>query len=81
VQEECGFIFFDMVANAFLPQQVRRTLGSLVKVGSGKMLIGEFREMASSGKLAMAEPVAPPQGLCLKKVNYSDIGFVSHENL
>lgn len=80
VRKENDFIFLDMVANAFLPQQVRRTAGSLVKVGSGDMQVEEFYEMANSGGIGMAKPVAPPHGLCLVKVNYPDIGFKSYED-
>jgi len=81
IHKEREFMFFDMVAHAFLPHQVRRTVGSLIKVGSGKMGIEEFGEMISSGKLGMANLAAPPHGLCLIKVNYSDFGFTSYENL
>jgi tRNA pseudouridine38-40 synthase len=74
------FIFFDMVANAFLPHQVRRTIGSLMEVGSGRMAITEFQKIANSGKIGQAKVAASPKGLYLIKVNYSNIGF-SNENI
>ena len=77
---EGNFIFFDMVAIAFLPQQVRRTLGSLLEVGSGEKDISEFYEIASSGEIGRAKAVVPAHGLCLVKVNYSSIGF-NYENI
>ncbi len=81
VRKEGDFVFFDMVANAFLPQQVRRTVGSLIRIGSGAMEVGKFCEMAASGMIGAAKIVAPPHGLCLMKVNYSDVGFVNYENI
>ncbi|HAZ32198.1 MAG TPA: tRNA pseudouridine(38-40) synthase TruA [Dehalococcoidia bacterium] len=81
VRREGRLMFFNMAANAFLPQQVRRTAGSLLRVGSGEMEVDEFWEMAGSGLIGAAKPVAPPHGLCLMRVNYSDIGFTDHENI
>ena len=81
VRRENSSVLFDMVANAFLPQQVRRTVGSLIRVGSGDMAIDEFCAMASSNEIGLAKRVAPPHGLCLMKVNYSDIRFVDYENI
>jgi len=79
-EQENEFLYFDMVSRAFLPQQVRRTVGSLLEVGSGKLEVSEFFEIACSGEIGRAKPVVPPHGLCLIKVNYSDIGF-SYENI
>ena len=74
-------MFFDMEAKAFLPQQVRRTIGSLLRVGLGEVEVGCFRKMAGSGVIGAAKPVAPAHGLCLMRVNYSDIGFTDYENI
>jgi len=63
---------FDMEANSFLPQQVRRTVGALIEVGRGKKTVEEFGEMARSKKRGVAGPTAPAHGLCLMKVNYRD---------
>lgn len=81
VRREGRLVFFDMVANAFLPQQVRRTIGSLLKVGSGEMEVKCFHKMAGSGLIGAARPVAPAHGLCLVRVNYSNIGFSDDENI
>ncbi len=45
------------------------------------MEVDEFCEMAGSGLIGAAKPVAPPHGLCLMRVNYSDIGFTDYENI
>ena len=69
------------MANAFLPQQIRRMVGSLIEVGTGKMNVKELGEMVNSKKIGVTQRVAPPNGLCLMKVNYSAIGFRNHENI
>lgn len=79
-KREDEFVYFDMISKAFLPQQVRRTVGILLEVGLGKMEVSEFFEIARSGEIGKAKLVVPPHGLCLMKVNYSDIGL-SHENI
>jgi tRNA pseudouridine38-40 synthase len=63
-------ITIEMEANAFLRQQVRRTAGALVRVGSGRMAVEAFRALLQSAEPATAGPVAPPQGLCLVAVSY-----------
>ena len=80
VTKDGEFVFFDIIANAFLPQQVRRTIASLIEVGSERMGLEEFKEMANSGKIGQSKLVASPQGLYLMKVNYSNIGF-NNENV
>ncbi len=60
----------DMVANSFLPHQVRNTVGSLIKVGQGKMTVDEFYGMVEAKRPGLAGPTAPAGGLCLMRVNY-----------
>jgi len=63
-------IVLDMVADSFLPHQVRNTVGSLLKVGQGKMTVDEFYSMVEAKTPGLASPTAPADGLCLMKVNY-----------
>ena len=58
-------------ANAFLPHQMRMTVGSLLKVGLKLSDVAAFRKIFESGKPATAGPAVPPGGLFLMKVNYS----------
>ena len=68
---------FYMVANSFLPHQVRNTVGVLIKLGAGKLGLDEFRRIMEAKTLGMAGPAAPAHGLCLTKVNYPfDLEFV-----
>jgi tRNA pseudouridine38-40 synthase len=67
-----------MVANSFLPHQVRHTMGALMKVGLGKSDVAAFQEILRSKRPSIAGPALPPQGLCLLKVNYP---FFEHSEL
>ena len=57
-------------ADGFLPHQVRRMVGALERVGSGRLTPVQFAEMVD-GPPASAGPVAPPQGLTLIAVHYA----------
>ena len=70
-------VFLDMVANGFLPQQVRRTAGALVEVGVGRLGLHEFGELAECGKLGAADRVLPAKGLSLMKISYPMLLFSS----
>jgi len=61
---------YRMMANSFLPHQVRNTVGLLVKVGLGKVGLEEFRQILEAKTLGLAGPTAPACGLCLTRVNY-----------
>jgi tRNA pseudouridine38-40 synthase len=61
---------FEIEANAFLPQMVRRIAGTLVEVGRGRLMPGEFERMVNEAPPGAASRTAPPLGLCLMKVRY-----------
>jgi len=63
-------VIFNMAANSFLPHQIRNTVGTLIRVGTGKMTINEFYSIIKAGKTGMAGPTIPASGLYLMKVNY-----------
>jgi tRNA pseudouridine38-40 synthase len=68
-------VSFEAEADAFLPHQVRRTVGALVEVGLGRQTPQSFEALLREGKPAAAGPAAPPQGLCLMRVTYPDLDF------
>ncbi len=68
-------VHLEMEGNAFLPQQVRRTVGAVLQVGVGKETVQAFKAQADSGRRGAAHWVVPPSGLCLRQVNYK--GFPS----
>ena len=71
--KRCGRrILVEMEANAFLPHQVRRTVGSLLEVGRGRLSTGEFKGLLCEARPGTASFTAPARGLCLMKVRYED---------
>jgi len=82
LERDGELVTFHMVANSFLPHQVRNTVGALIRVGLGKMSIDEFRSIIEARKPGMAGPTAPACGLCLNRINYpSPLGEMCNENL
>ncbi len=70
VEREGELVVFRMAANSFLPHQVRNTVGTLVRVGLGRMNLDEFRSIMEARLPGRAGPTAPACGLCLDRVNY-----------
>jgi tRNA pseudouridine38-40 synthase len=70
VEKDGELVIFNIVASSFLPHQVRNTIGTLIKVGLGKMTIDEFRSILEARKPGLAGPTVPAHGLCLMGVNY-----------
>lgn len=68
---ESPWLYFDIEANAFLYRMVRSLVGTLLEVGKGRMTVQAFREVLIGRKRAQAGPTAPPHGLCLIEVKYS----------
>jgi tRNA pseudouridine38-40 synthase len=64
------FIYFDIVANAFLYRMVRNIVGALLLVGIGKLSPGRFEEILQAKDGRRAGTPVPAHGLCLMRVNY-----------
>ncbi len=62
-------IEISMEADAFLPHQVRRTVGALERVGAGATSPREFAALIDAPASSVG-PAAPPQGLTLEAVRY-----------
>jgi len=71
VEREGEFTVVKIVANSFLPHQVRSTVGLLIRLGLGKIGIRDFRDIIEARRVGLAGPVSPACGLCLMKVNYA----------
>jgi len=71
-EKKGDFTVFRIVANSFLPHQVRSTVGLLIRVGLGKIGSEGFRDIMEAGSLGLAGPLSPACGLCLEKVNYPE---------
>jgi tRNA pseudouridine38-40 synthase len=70
LERDGELVTFHMVANSFLPHQVRNTVGALIRVGLGKMSVDEFHSIIEAKKPGTAGPTAPACGLCLTQINY-----------
>lgn len=63
-------VWLDVQANAFLQHMVRRIVGCLVQVGTGKRSSAEFEILLRDAEPGAAKSTAPAQGLSLIKVRY-----------
>ena len=72
VSRKGEWIVLDIEANAFLPQQVRRTMGALVAVGNGQSSVEAFQGLVQGRECAPPVQNAPAHGLCLVKVRYAE---------
>jgi tRNA pseudouridine38-40 synthase len=70
VVKKADLVIFNIIAKSFLPHQVRNTVGTLLRVGLGKISIEDFKVIVEAKKPGLAGPTVPAQGLYLVKVNY-----------
>jgi tRNA pseudouridine38-40 synthase len=63
-------VSFHFTADGFLYRMVRNLVGALVKVGHGKISIGEFAEILHARSRSRAPATAPACGLYLMRVMY-----------
>ncbi len=75
VRAEGPRVTFEIEGTAFLPHQVRRTVGALVEIGRGKLAPERFRQWLEVPEPNMVGPAAPPHGLCLIAVTYDGLDF------
>lgn len=65
-------IVYNVKANRFLRGMVRGLVGTMLRVGRGKLSLSEFRTVIESKDCTRADFAVPPQGLFLMQVNYPD---------
>lgn len=65
-----GRIVYNVSANRFLRGMVRGLVGTMLRVGRGKLTLEEFRTVIESRDCTQADFAVPPQGLCLMQVKY-----------
>jgi tRNA pseudouridine38-40 synthase len=82
VEKEGDMVKFHIAANAFLPHQVRNTVGLLIRVGQRKITVKKFKNIMEAKQPGLAGPTVPAQGLYLMRVNYPrPLGEYHDENL
>jgi tRNA pseudouridine38-40 synthase len=74
LSREGAQVAFEIEGNAFLPHQVRRTVGALVEIGRGRLEPASFARWLERPEPNAAGPTAPPHGLCLMRVTYGEDG-------
>jgi tRNA pseudouridine38-40 synthase len=70
VEEDDGYLAFEIEADGFLRFMVRNIVGTLLNVGLGKISPEDFKCILDSKDRDQAGATAPAHGLFLKKVNY-----------
>ena len=73
-REGCALLF-DIEADAFLPQMVRRLVGAHVRIGRKSLEVEEFVRLLTQADAGTIGPTAPAHGLCLQRVQY-DEGYI-----
>lgn len=68
--EKDGVLQLDFTGDGFLQNMVRILVGTLVEIGEGKRKAEELPDVLAAGNRARAGFTAPPQGLCLLRVDY-----------
>ncbi|MFC1898905.1 tRNA pseudouridine(38-40) synthase TruA [Chloroflexota bacterium] len=63
-------LIFSIEGSSFLIHQVRRTVGTLILVGQGKMTPDQFCSIIEARKTELVGPTVPACGLCLMRVSY-----------
>jgi tRNA pseudouridine38-40 synthase len=75
VSARCGRVTVEFEAQAFLPHQVRRTVGPLVEIGLGRMTEATLGELLREAAPSSAGPAAPAHGLYLVSIAYDGLEF------
>ncbi len=70
--ENSNTFSFTVRGSGFLRFMVRSLVGTLVRVGLGKISVGDFADIFMACDRSKAGPIAKPQGLFLVKVEYQE---------
>ena len=63
-------VYFYLEANAFLRHMVRLIVGTVLRVGQGRLAPSAVRDILGARRLAASGPAVPARGLYLVKVTY-----------
>ena len=67
---ERNFLVFTFAGNGFLYKQIRNMVGTLLKIGNGRMPIEQMGRILEEKNRDLAGPTAAPNGLYLKEILY-----------
>ncbi|MEN9406062.1 MAG: tRNA pseudouridine(38-40) synthase TruA [Bacillota bacterium] len=68
IKQEDRTTVFEVVGNGFLYNMVRIMVGTLCKIGQGKLI--DLKEVLEARERSVAGPTMPPEGLYLVQVGY-----------
>ena len=66
------FLIFTFSGNGFLYKQVRNMVGTLLKIGNGRMPVHQIKRILEEKNRDLAGPTAAGNGLYLKEIIYED---------
>jgi len=75
VQGDESRVWFEITANRFLHNMVRRLTGALVEVGRGRLNPGDLRKILRTCDRHRGGPNLPPQGLFFVDVDYGPVAM------
>ncbi|MEP6928081.1 MAG: tRNA pseudouridine(38-40) synthase TruA [Ginsengibacter sp.] len=70
-QKKNDFIIYDVVANRFLRGMVRGLVGTMLRVGTGKISLIEFIEIIKNKNFVKVDFSVPAKGLYLSEIKYN----------
>jgi tRNA pseudouridine38-40 synthase len=70
IVQKGSYLTFTVHGDGFLQNMVRILVGTLLEVGYGRMTPAQVGEILAAQNRSLAGPTAPPEGLCLMKVDY-----------
>ena len=70
VDEKRNFLIFTFSGNGFLYKQIRNMVGTLLKIGNGRMPVEQIDLILEKKDRNLAGPIAAPSGLYLKEIRY-----------
>ena len=70
IQQTKALLYLNFHGTGFLQNMVRILTGTLLEVGFGKRSVENVKEVLAAKDRKLAGYTAPPQGLCLMRVDY-----------
>lgn len=67
-----NFLIFTFSGNGFLYKQVRNMVGTLLKIGNGRMPVSQVKRILEEKDRNLAGPTAAGNGLYLKEIRYEE---------
>ncbi len=65
-------LWFTVNGHSFLRYMVRKMMGTLLEVGRGKLKAEDIEKLFEMRDRSKSGPTAPPQGLCMVKVEHEE---------